>query len=575
MAGMRKRFTTNNLTIKTKLNLLVFFFLAAIALVGMAGWFAISAVGHALRDLGDRNLPAMTALGDVRLARLRIAETMQSAASWRTEVFEEQADKADALREAKGIFEDLLERQQAFQALGESAFRAYDALPRSAGEEALWGEFKTLWEDFYRLDSYQTKLARDIVGAADWGELKQRMNQFLVATGRWSNSLYKVDAPLDRLVELNQAAARASKAAGDDLAHRAGTGMVVLFIVSTALAFALAQIVTRSVVGSLDEMRKVILSVADAKDFTLRAGVRGADETAETTRSFNLLLESMQTSLLEVMESACGVGDTSQQISAAGAQVADTAGAQAEASASMALAIEQMIASIGHLAGKARDVLAQAQEANSAADSGAAAIGQTTRAMEEISGEVERAGQTIAALGAESERISSIVSVIREVADQTNLLALNAAIEAARAGEQGRGFAVVADEVRKLAERTTSSAQEIGTMIAAMHASVANAMRDMEGVVSHTGQSKAMSEQAARHMIEISASANRVSVAITEVTAALGHQEQAAQEIAARVEVVARLSERNNTTAARVAALSTALDGATGTLHRVVDRFKL
>jgi methyl-accepting chemotaxis protein len=188
---------------------------------------------------------------------------------------------------------------------------------------------------------------------------------------------------------------------------------------------------------------------------------------------------------------------------------------------------------------------------------------------------VARAGQTIAALGAESERISSIVSVIREVADQTNLLALNAAIEAARAGEQGRGFAVVADEVRKLAERTTSSAQEIGTMIAAMHTSVANAMRDMEGVVSHTGQSKAMSEQAARHMIEISTSANRVSVAITEVTAALGDQDQAAQEIAARVEVVARLSERNNTTAARVAALSTALDGATGTLHRVVDRFKL
>ena len=575
MVGMRKRFTTNNLTIKTKLNLLVFFFLAAIALVGMAGWFAISAVGHALRVLGDRNLPAMTALGDVRLARLRVAETMQSAANWRTEVFEEQADKADALREAKGIFEDLLERQQAFQALGESAFTAYDALPRSAEEEVLWNEFKTLWDDFHRLDSYQTNLAKDVAGAADWGELKQRMNQFLVATGRWSNSLYKVDAPLDRLVELNQAAARASKAAGDDLARRAGVGMAGLFIVATALAFALARVVMRSVVGSLNDMRNVILKVAEAKDFTLRAGVRGADETAQTTRSFNLLLESMQTSLLDVMAGARGIGDTSQQISAMGTQVTDSAGAQPEASASMALAIEQMIANIGHIASKARDVLAQAQEASSAADSGATAIAQTTGAMEKISGQVGCAGKAMDALREESDRISSIVSVIREVADQTNLLALNAAIEAARAGEQGRGFAVVADEVRKLAERTTSSAQEIGTMIAAMHTSVANAMRDMEGVVSHTGQSKAMSEQAARHMIEISASANRVSVAITEVTAALGHQEQAAQEIAARVEVVARLSERNNTTAARVAALSTALDGATGTLHRVVDRFKL
>ena len=575
MPGMRKRFTMDNLTIKTKLNLLVFFFLAAIALVGMAGWFAISAVGHALRDLGDRNLPAMTALGDVRLARLRVAETMQSTASWRTEVFEDQADKADALREAKGIYEDLLERQQAFQALGESAFKAYDALPRSAEEEALWSEFKTLWDDFHRLDSYQTKLAKDVAGAAEWGELKQRMNQFLVATGRWSNSLYKVDAPLDRLVELNQAAARASKAAGDDLARRAGVGMAGLFIVATALAFVLARVVMRSVVGSLNDMRNVILKVAEAKDFPLRAGVRGGDETAQTTRSFNLLLESMQTSLLDVMAGARGIGDTSQQISAMGTQVTDSAGAQAEASASMALAIEQMIANIGHIASKARDVLAQAQEASSAADSGATAIAQTTGAMEKISGQVVCAGKAMDALREESDRISCIVSVIREVADQTNLLALNAAIEAARAGEQGRGFAVVADEVRKLAERTTSSAQEIGTMIAAMHTSVANAMRDMEGVVSHTGQSKAMSEQAARHMSEISTSANRVSAAITEVTAALCHQEQAAQEIAARVEVVARLSERNNTTAARVAVLSAALDGATGTLHRVVDRFKL
>ena len=195
--------------------------------------------------------------------------------------------------------------------------------------------------------------------------------------------------------------------------------------------------------------------------------------------------------------------------------------------------------------------------------------------MEEISAQVGRAGQTIVALGAESDRISTIVAVIREVADQTNLLALNAAIEAARAGDQGRGFAVVADEVRRLAERTTGSVQEIGAMITAMQGSVANSMRDMESVVAHTGQSKATSEEAAQHMVEIRSSANEVSAAITEVTTALGHQEQAAQEIASRVHVVARLSEQNNAAASRVAVLSGALNGATSTLHRVVERFRL
>lgn len=575
MLKMKKRFAMNNLSIKTKLNLLVFFFLMTIALVGLAGWFATWTVGHALRDLGNHNLPAMTALGDVRLARLRVAEAMQSAASWRLEAFEAEADKVDALLEAREVFESLQERQHAFQALGESAFRAFDVLPRSVEEEILWNEFKTLWDGFYRLDLYQAKLANDIVGAADWSELELRMHQFLVATGRWSNSLYKVDAPLDRLVELNQLAAQKSTATGDDLVNRAGTGMAGIFIVATLLAFGFAWAVMRSVVGSLHGIRELILRVADSKDFTIRAGVQGTDEAAETTRSFNLLLESMQTSLLEVMAGAGGIGEASRQIFSVGSEVTDTASAQVEASISMALAIEHMIANIAHIAGKARDVLGQAQEASSAANSGAVAIERAAQAMEGISLQVGRTGETIVALGMDSDRISSIVAVIREVANQTNLLALNATIEAARAGEQGRGFAVVADEVRRLAERTTGSVQEIGAMITAIQTSVANSVRDMKSVAAHTDQSKATSDEAAQCMIEIRSSANEVSAAITEVTIALGHQEQAAQEIASRVHLVARLGEQNNAAACRVAVLSGTLNSATSTLHGVVNRFRL
>jgi methyl-accepting chemotaxis protein len=258
-----------------------------------------------------------------------------------------------------------------------------------------------------------------------------------------------------------------------------------------------------------------------------------------------------------------------------GSEVTYAANSQCDASASMARAIEQMIKNIGHLAESARDVLAQANEASLAANSGAASIEHTALAMEKIGTQVSRARQTINGLVAESGRIASVVSVIREVADQTNLLALNAAIEAARAGEQGRGFAVVADEVRKLADRTTCSAHEIGMMISAMQLAVTNTMSDMEGVAGNADQSIAAAEEAALRMNEISASANKVSEAIKEVSGALASQEHSAQEIAQRVGLVATLSRQNSMTATRVASLSQALDGASDTLHRVVHRFKL
>lgn len=575
MLKMRKFLALNHLTIRAKLNLLVVFALLGMALVGVAGWVSTWTVGGALRDLGDQNLPAITALGDLRLARLRAAEVMQGAANWRAEAFDGQAGKEDFLREAKGIFEDVVERQKALRIMGESAFQKYDALTKSTEEEQFWKEFRTLWDDFQRLDAYQDRLASDVIGASDWTELKQRLNQFVVATGRWSNSLYKVDAPLDRLVELNQAAAESSKSSGDRVVNEAAIGMAGIFGVALVVVWSLVWLIASSVVGPLTNMRESILHVADAKDFTGRLEVEGKDELAETARAFNLLLESMQVSLLEVMTGAGGIAEASEQICSVGSEVTNAANSQCDASASMARAIEQMIKNIGHLAESARDVLAQANEASLAANSGAASIEHTALAMEKIGTQVSRARQTINGLVAESGRIASVVSVIREVADQTNLLALNAAIEAARAGEQGRGFAVVADEVRKLADRTTCSAHEIGMMISAMQLAVTNTMSDMEGVAGNADQSIAAAEEAALRMNEISASANKVSEAIKEVSGALASQEHSAQEIAQRVGLVATLSRQNSMTATRVASLSQALDGASDTLHRVVHRFKL
>jgi methyl-accepting chemotaxis protein len=173
--------------------------------------------------------------------------------------------------------------------------------------------------------------------------------------------------------------------------------------------------------------------------------------------------------------------------------------------------------------------------------------------MAEISVTVDRASGTIQELGRQSEQISAVVQVIKEVADQTNLLALNAAIEAARAGEQGRGFAVVADEVRKLAERTTQSTSDIARMIAAIQQSSLAAVDGMQNVVAQVNQERTLTESAGEQITGIGRDTQQVAAAISDIAEALREQSSASNDIALHVESVAQMTEENNAATERTA----------------------
>jgi methyl-accepting chemotaxis protein len=241
----------------------------------------------------------------------------------------------------------------------------------------------------------------------------------------------------------------------------------------------------------------------------------------------------------------------------------------------MAASVENMTTGISQISVSTKDVLERSQCAGLAAGAGAEIIERTAQEMELLATYLSRTGERVGDLSRESEKISLIIEVITDVAGQTNLLALNAAIEAARAGEQGRGFAVVADEVRKLAERTTAAAQEIGRMIVAMQDSVRSTIADVESVVARAQSGRALSEQAAQHVSEIRDSARTVSNSVEEVSSSLAEQDVAAQDIASRVKAVARMSEENCSIGASAATISKNLDGAAQTLRSLVGRFKV
>jgi methyl-accepting chemotaxis protein len=241
----------------------------------------------------------------------------------------------------------------------------------------------------------------------------------------------------------------------------------------------------------------------------------------------------------------------------------------------MAAAIEEMTVSITHINDSTRDALQRAQDAGTAADSGATIISRTNTEMDQIAETVKTAGGAIDELGRQSDKISVIMQVIKEVADQTNLLALNAAIEAARAGEQGRGFAVVADEVRKLAERSGRATEEIASMVVTMQGSARNAVSGMDSVVRRVGDGKELSGQAAGHMGEIQGSASEVTSAINDISAALNEQSVVAQDIARQVETVAQMSEDNSHAASETTRVAEELDAYATALRETAGRFKV
>jgi methyl-accepting chemotaxis protein len=181
----------------------------------------------------------------------------------------------------------------------------------------------------------------------------------------------------------------------------------------------------------------------------------------------------------------------------------------------------------------------------------------------------------ITTLGEQTTRISTIVNVIREVADQTNLLALNAAIEAARAGEQGRGFAVVADEVRKLAERTAAATGEIATMIAAIQGSAQTAVGRMSEAVKEANVGAQLAGDAGNSINAIRDGATRVAAAFQDIANAIAEQSSAGQLIAQQVEQVARASDENSDAVSHTADAAHTLETLSHEMRRRIDQFKV
>ena len=552
-----------NLSVKTKLGLLVVFAIVTLALVGIGGWVGVSRIGGAMSELGETRLPAANALAEIRSRQYALYAYTLEAATWEKEKY------------AQSHFKEILDKKAKANIALTKAVSDFKKLPLSADADKAW---KLLEPGLKRWRDYDDKLSNIIEELGNNDEFEKQADifeKYYFQITDWKDAQYAVERNLDKLVQINIGEAQAARATGAS-ARTTATGFITaIFAVAVAILLVLGIFVLRSVTVPLDAMRRAIVSVAERNDFTIRVPATSQDEAGQTARAFNQLVEQIQTSLREVLDNAQHISNASQQAFAAARQVSDASASQSESASSMAAAIEEMTVSITHINDSTRDALQRAQDAGTAADSGATIISRTNTEMDQIAETVKTAGGAIDELGRQSDKISVIMQVIKEVADQTNLLALNAAIEAARAGEQGRGFAVVADEVRKLAERSGRATEEIASMVVTMQGSARNAVSGMDSVVRRVGDGKELSGQAAGHMGEIQGSASEVTSAINDISAALNEQSVVAQDIARQVETVAQMSEDNSHAASETTRVAEELDAYATALRETAGRFKV
>lgn len=348
---------------------------------------------------------------------------------------------------------------------------------------------------------------------------------------------------------------------------------VLAILAMLIISAAIARNLLRQLGGEPAAVAKLAECIASG-DLTGAIPVAAGDNSS-LMAAFAKMQIGLRTMVTASQNSACELARAATELKSAAAQAATTTDAQSESASDMAASVEETSVSIDQVRDSAKEAREMANEAGNASRDGGRVIQTAAGEMAQVAAAVNEAASTIRELENYSGEISAVVSVIREVADQTNLLALNAAIEAARAGEQGRGFAVVADEVRKLAERTTESTHTIATVIEKVQAGARKAAQEMESGVGRVNGGVDLAKQAGNSVGGIQSATDRVAAAVADIGSALNEQATAVQEIARGVERIANMAEENSASVRQTTAAADRLQALAADLESSVARFRV
>jgi methyl-accepting chemotaxis protein len=538
-----------NLSIKAKLFLLTAFMAAMLLVAGGMGFVGVHQSKNAMSRVYNEHVSAINLLNEVRGYQLKMLLELISA-RLEQDAFEIQAynDRVD-----KYIFE-------------------ISKLLDSYGKQVRAGEEKTLYDAFLAarktMGVQGVEPMKDMLMAEDLEGAGQHYSEKLAPAFQASSFA------LDKLIQYQVQAAGVAYEKVSALAVTTETIAAVTTLAGLILSVLLAWAVSVSITRNVGFLRAASTRVAKG-DLTARSAVCCRDELGEVGAAFDAMVAEFSTLIGQVHASSAKVSKEAESLAGIADDVAGGSDAQIQQAGAASVSATELDNAVRGIADRLTQVASLTDQASEQTDQGRRVVNDAVRGIENVARTVEESAAMIVSLGQRSDEIGRIVQVIKDIADQTNLLALNAAIEAARAGEQGRGFAVVADEVRKLAERTAKATAEISAMIQSIQSETGQTVEIMERGSRQVSEGVALANQAGQSLQEISAAVERVVGLIHEISTASSSQSSASDAIARRVGEMAQTAQANGSAVGNAQAAARSLRALAQELEASVTRFQL
>ncbi|MFH1494276.1 MAG: methyl-accepting chemotaxis protein [Pseudomonadota bacterium] len=535
--------------ISTKLYLLVAFTCVVLAGVGIGELSALYHSKNALQQVYEEHLLAINQLNEIRNQQMQIRMELVGARL--------ESDAFEVMAHTDKVTSHIFKTDNLINGYSDKQMRA---------------EEKQLYDAFIaaRLNFGKTGVLPmiDLLQAQHYDQADKLRQEALIP------AYAKASEAIDALIEYQAAQAKKTYDNVSQLSKTVLIATIGAIAIGVLLIGFFGVFIARSIGRNVNQLQQATSRLADG-ELATRVHLANEDELGIVAQSFNKMAEELSALISQTHNSADHVNKACIAVTGMTDRVSSSSQIQTDQAAIAARSISQLNEIVKDVAAKAEEAVAAAVEANQVSNEGQRIVGNSVAGINAVARTIADSAKTIEVLGQQSEEIGTILQVIRDIAEQTNLLALNAAIEAARAGEQGRGFAVVADEVRKLAERTSGATTEISAIIAAIQNGTKQAVTAMKSGEKQVGESVSLANQSGESLVHIDRSVNTVLIMIQHIAQAMEAEKSTSEEIALRMEKIAHTAMDNNSAISEAAAEFHQMQNLAGQLQKSVGRFRL